>query len=176
MNTEKPKTHLSILFTLTALSAFITGLLLGLFVPLNSNNKPQAEGVEPFNVYKPPIEQKKETIQNTVNQKESQKESLDRYKKMLEQTVQSELSNFPELKHYGIVVGSYAAIEQANGVSIDLKKQYPEWSISVYPLNQLYKVIIGSFTDQAAAQEFLSSLPKKSQFLKAQIIQIPRLK
>ena len=182
MNVEKPvKTHLSILFTLVALSSFSAGLLFGLLLPFNLN-KPSEQLTETKQQTPDTSMEQENTMDSDVTkdktpqEPKSQKESLNRYRKMLEKTVQSELSQFPELHHYGIVIGSYTTMDQANGVSIDLKKQYPEWSISVYPLDQVYKVVIGSFTDKVMAQEFLKNLPKKSQFLKAQVIQIPNLK
>ena len=173
MKTEnKSPTPKSLLFLLTALSSFTTGLFIGLFAPFNfSQNKTDFESAsyqeESFkNALLPDPE-------NSLNpQPQNQKESVHRYRKMLEKTLEDELS----LQHYGVSIGRYTAMDQANNVAVNLKQKYPKWNISIYPINQMHIVVIGSFTDKESAQTFLKNLPNKSQFLKAQVVQIPHKK
>ena len=178
MNTEnKIQTPKSLLFLLVALSSFTTGLLIGLLAPFNffqskDSFEPmpyQTENVTEDNLYKSSPDQR-----DTSNQQppQTQKESVHRYRKMLEKTLEDELS----LQHYGVSIGRYTTVNQANDTAINLKQKYPEWDISVYPINKQQIVVIGSFTDKESAQTFLKNLPKKSQFLKAQVVQIPHKK
>ena len=171
MNTEnKNQTPKSLLFLLTALSSFTTGLLIGLFTPFfKSKDTPHPiENVMEDNPYKPSFEQ----IDTPNQQPQTQKESVHRYRKMLEKTLEKELS----LQHYGVSTGSYTTLDQANGIAVSLKQKYPEWDVAVYPINKRHLVVVGSFTDRESAQTFLKKLPKKSRFLKAQVVQIPHKK
>ena len=173
MSTEnKAPTPKSLLLLLTALSSFTTGLLIGLFAPFNFfQNKTTFE----------PLPHREESFknsplpdpENSLNQQpQTQKESVHRYRQMLEKTLEDELS----LQHYGVSIGRYTTMDQANSIAINLKQKYPKWNISIYPIQQMHIVVIGSFTDKDEAQNFLKNLPKKSQFLKAQVVQIPHKK
>lgn len=167
---ENKKKNLILLFVLVALCSFSTGILIGLYSPYSETTHSEPSENLGDNKIENNKTENKLLSNSELNQSLSKnnKESIERYKKMLKKSVESELN--PEQTNYGIVVGSYTNRDQANEKAIDLHTQYEDWNITTQEMGSFYKVIIGTFTTQQEAQSFLDKMPKKAEFLKAKII------
>jgi len=169
MADKKPIQPLLLFFLVAALS-FSTGVFVGNIVTLHFMAEPSSEldfeeldALSEDETIKEVFEEHPESPKNEV---------LDRYKNMLQKSIDESAQNEGFFKNYGIVVGSYTSMDKANNVAIDLKSQYT-WKVAVYLMDNFHKVIVGPFDTQESAQEFLEQMPKISRFVSAQVIEFP---
>ena len=113
-----------------------------------------------------------ELLEENLENKPKENKTLNRYKNMLQKSIDESSQDKEFFKSYGIVVGSYTNMEKANDIAIDLKRQY-NWAIAVYPMDNFHKVIVGPFDSQESAEEFLQQMPKISRFIASKVIQFP---
>ena len=174
--TEKKPLQPLLLFFIMAVLSFVTGVFVGTMIDgiftqedpaLEFNNSEILSEEELF------IEEEKPPEENQPDEVKENK-TLNRYKKMLKKSIEESSQSEEFFKSYGIVVGSYTNMDQSNNIAIDLKSQY-NWKIAVYPMENLYKVIIGPFDDKESARQFLKQMPKTSRFTDSKVIQLPEV-
>ncbi|MDE0151254.1 MAG: SPOR domain-containing protein [Bdellovibrionales bacterium] len=167
---EKKPIQPLLLFSLIAVLSFSTGVFVGNMVTLYFMDEPvvesNSEEVEVISEADLEIEELSEAPVKKDNK------TLDRYKDMLQKSIDESVQDEEFFKSYGIVVGSYTSMEKANNIAIDLKSQY-NWELAVYPMDNFHKVVIGPFDNKESAQVFLEQMPKISRFISAQIIEFP---
>ena len=172
------------LFLLVAAAAFVSGLALGIYSQRILSEKKALPLSSALSETKSPLDEEfDEELDDEENLKldmeedppdasEKEEESIERYKEMLKKTVESELSKKSKKGYtsWGVVVGSYTNQDQANEKAIDLHLRYKKWKITTQETNNTYKVVIGPFENEKEAKAFLNTLPKRSEFLGAQVI------
>lgn len=167
--TEKKPIQPLLLFSLIAVLSFSTGVFVGNIVTLYFMGEPAVESnFEELEI----ISEEDLEIEEFEEPIKKENKTLDRYKDMLQKSIDESVQNEEFFKNYGIVVGSYTGMEKANDIAIDLKSQY-DWKTAVYPMDNFHKVVIGPFDNKESAQVFLEQMPKISRFISAQIIEFP---
>ena len=172
---EKKPIQPLLLFCLVAVLSFCTGVFVGNMVtfhfmaesPFELDPEESIEVVSEENIMA--VE---EISEEPVENSKKENKTLDRYKDMLQKSIDESSQNEEFFKNYGIVLGSYTNMDKANNVAIDLKSQY-NWEVAVYPMDNFHKVIIGPFDNQESAQTFLEQMPKIARFISAQVIEFP---
>lgn len=173
--TGKKQLQPLLLFSLAAVLSFATGVFIGVMITLNFMKEESSEelnNVEILSEGEPLIENLTDSKETTEVLKKENK-ALNRYKNMLQKSIDENSQNEEFFKNYGVVVGSYTNMQKANDIAIDLKSQY-DWEIAVYIIDDFHKVIIGPFDNQTSAQQFLDQMPKISRFITAQVIEFPK--
>ena len=182
---KKPEISRTVLFVLTALLAFTAGGLVVFFFlkaqPADAPHpllKEDTAALDSEAVLHAEEEEKEAPPPKIDNKAKNQEESIVRYKKMLEKTVESE--TFKETpQEYIISIGDYEHPDQAMEVSIDLKAKHKnkintlleDWDIRIHEVKGRYKVIlIGFFVAETSAQKFLDQMPKTTLFLSAKVL------
>ena len=168
------KIRLSKLFSIITLCAFCTGLIVGIFSTLhfiNFSEKETSKIPTEENINRTSIEKDLDFNANGLDKNET--ESLKRYKKMLQNSLENPVKDEETLvTYYGVLMGNYKSSDRANNFAINLKDQY-NWNVAVYPIKNLHHVIVGPFYNKTEAQDFLDQLPQQARFIKAQVVLFP---
>ena len=178
------------LFLLSALSGFVAGGVFGFYLAGKNPLKENTEDTKSFFSSSPSPaldteqeDKNQETAppfsdelnpENSPPPPKNNKESVERYKKMLKKSLESELSkNSPFVwSSYGIAVADFKTQEQASAKAIEIYSQYRHWSVTTRKIKDTYKVIVGSFSDKKSAEDFLKNMQKESKFKSANIISL----
>ena len=179
------------LFLLSALSGFLAGGVFGFYLAGPSSESKKENDKPPFFTEdKPPLKQSPDI--ESENQTELQppsetgeenapsslsknnQESVERYKKMLKKSLETELSKDSPFvwPSYGIAAASFNTQEQASAKAIEIYSQYRDWNVTTRKIKGAYKVIIGSFSDKKSAEDFLKNMKKNTPFKSASIISL----
>jgi len=171
---EKESVQPLLLFCLVALLSFSTGVFVGNMVTLHllEDSSVETDSENLKIISQEDVIAEEELSGEPVEDSGRENTTLDRYKDMLQKSIDESSQNEEFFKNYGIVVGSYTNIDKANNTAINLKSQY-NWEVAVYPMDDFHKVIIGPFDSQESAQTFLEQMPKVSRFISAQVTELP---
>ncbi len=172
MTEQRKNIKLSRLFSIVALCAFLVGAAIGVFATLHFTKSQTTKTLQIEEVYEPSTEEIPDS--NPMDPPKNEKDSLKRYKEMLQNSLENSIQNeVNEITYYGVLIGEYSKSDQANNLAIDLKDQY-DWNIAVYPIKNLHHVIVGPFDNKEDAQNFLNQIPQQARFIKSKVILFPK--
>ena len=162
-------TKSSTLFFIAILCAFVVGTVVGVLIPIQLDREEHVITVEKVADF---LEEEIEEVEVQDEPEKEETEEVKRYKKMLQANLEE--SSKPEVVlYYGVLIEKYIQSDRANTLAIRLKDRY-DWNVAVYPIKNLYHIIVGPFYSKKEAHVFLDKIPNKARFLKSKVILFPQ--
>lgn len=168
----KITTNIHILFVVIAICSFISGVVLGsyfgYFFAQSTSTAKDKTLVPPTSIEDTASQEDFDSTPFAQPPQPTTNLSVDRYKRMLDKTVQSQTN--PTSSHFALVAASFIKPDMAMTKSIEIKERYKEWNVSILKINNMYRVVLGTFPNKKEAQMYQKNLPKGPFFKKTIIL------